>query len=82
MTDRTIKIGKRTSEQDITIVLPNGEEILVQYRNYDKESGPSVDFILPTPMPVNCYRGTELKPAKPIKKSRNVLMADQLTLIF
>lgn len=82
MSDKTIKIGPKVVEKDITIELPNGEEVVVQYRAYDEESGPSLDIILPKPMPINCYRGSEMKPAKAVGKSGNVRNGDQITLIF
>ena len=81
--NRVVRIGKKTIERDTRIVLPAGEEVVIQFRNYDgtAEAGFTLDILLPTPMPVNNFLGVEMKPA-PAMGRGHVREADQLTLIF
>ena len=78
---RVIRIGKKTIEQDTRIVLPTGEEVVIQFRHYDEEVGFTLDILLPAPMPVNNFLGVEMSPAPAMGKG-HVRKADQLTLVF
>lgn len=79
-----IKINRRTVERDIDVVLPSGETIVLQYRAYDPELGPTVDILLPSPMPVNNFIGAGMSPAPRWRRTtgHHVRRADQLTLVF
>ena len=80
--DKNIKIAGKTVEEDIVITLPDGREVLVQYRNYEgdnKGNGASLDIILPKPMNVYNWIGTEMKPAK-IVGAKEIHLADQLCI--
>lgn len=87
MTSKRIKIGK-ASEQDIILVMPNGKEVIIQYRNYGDEDSqgypcatPCIDIILPENCPVSNWEGSDMKPATACcKKSPEVRMADQLCI--
>ena len=82
MSESTINIGKKVVEKDVVIVLPNKEVVRIQYRRYD-DDGPSLDILLPEPMPVNNFIGSEMKPAKALSKGKqHIRQADQITLVF
>jgi hypothetical protein len=81
-----MKVKLTGVEKDVVLVLPDGREIEVQYRNYegDKKTGEgaSIDIVLPAPTAVNCYQGVEMKPAKQWgggEKKSHIRLADQLT---
>ena len=87
--EKAMKVKLSGVEKDVVLVLPDGREIEVQYRNYegDKKTGEgaTVDFILPSPHPVYNFLGSDLKPSKKAKgfrKATNVLEADQLTIVL
>ena len=83
MSESTINIGKKVVEKDIVIVLPNKDVVRIQYRHYDDDGGPSLDILLPEPMPVNNFIGSEMKPAKALSKGKqHIRQADQITLVF
>lgn len=84
-----MKVKLTGVEKDVVLVLPNGREIVVQYRNYEGDrktgEGASVDVILPAPTAVNCYRGVGLTPADALGKDKrhsHIRLADQLTMIL
>jgi len=84
-TDKTIKVKKGTAEQDITIVLPNKKEIVVQYRNYegdqDTGEGASIDVLLPGTSIVHNWIGRDMKPALEYNKQAHIRIADQIMFI-
>lgn len=53
----TIQLGQR--EADITLVLPNGQLIELQYRLLS----PSIDICLPEPTSVTNWTGEDMEPA-------------------
>jgi len=70
-------------EVDVAVVFPNGSRWVLQYRDYDEDSGPTVDVLLENVSHVHCWRGESLTPAAtalPGKEGRHVRYADQLTI--
>jgi len=86
-TDKTIKVKKGIAEQDITIVLPNKKEIVVQYRNYegdqDTGEGASIDVLLPGTSIVHNWIGRDMEPAQQDRQAEqaHIRIADQIMFI-
>ena len=83
---RTLKIPA-VPEYDVRIVLPNGVEWLMQYRNYngdlDTGEGGSVDLLLDRKRPVYNWAGGGMGAARATRKSEpHVRKADQLCFVF
>jgi hypothetical protein len=82
---KKIKIPELIVEQDIIVVLPDGREVTLQYRNYegnDRGEGASLDILLPKPMLVYNWIGSDMKPAKNLKGKgyEGQHVADQLCI--
>ena len=54
-----VEIKLPVHDTEVLLILPNGEEIICQFRI----EGPSIDFCLPEDMPVHNYKGDDLEPA-------------------
>lgn len=59
---------------DVSLRLPNGDYIMVQFR----VDGPSVDIILPTECETINWRGDDMEPAQLVKGSKNVHLSKQV----
>ena len=51
-------------DTDITLRLPNGKLIAIQFR----VEQPSIDFILPENCAVNCWKGDDMEPAGAMRR--------------
>jgi hypothetical protein len=54
-----VDINLPTHDTDVTLFLPNGTPIVIQWR----VEGPSIDICLDTERPVNNWEGDDMKPA-------------------
>ena len=66
--DKTIKISKNTMEEDITIVLPDKSEIIIQYRCYDDENEATLDICFENHMNIVNWQDDDMTPAKASKE--------------
>lgn len=84
--DRKVIIIKGTTEQDIYIVLPDGRQVTVQYRNYEGDtatgSGGTLDVVLPEIMAVTNWEGSDMKPAARVNRQDHVRDADQIMVVL
>jgi hypothetical protein len=85
MEDKTEKVGRYISsdvkvqlpkhDADVTLFLPNGEPVLIQWRL----DGPSLDVCFATEYNVHAFQGDDLKPADRVFDSdQHVRNAKQL----
>ena len=51
-------------EQDIVLIMPDGQKMLVQYRAYEGPSEPTIDICLDSPTYVSNWCDDEMTPAK------------------
>jgi hypothetical protein len=66
--DKTIKISKNAMEEDITIILPDESEIILQYRCYDDdENEATLDICFENHMNVVNWEDDDMTPAKASK---------------
>lgn len=52
-----------THDTDINVLLPNGEQVILQFR----VESPSLDIILPGDLPVTNWSGDDMQPAKALR---------------
>jgi hypothetical protein len=67
--DKTIKISKNTMEEDITIILPDKSEIIIQYRCYDDdENEATLDICFENHMNIVNWQDDNMTPSKASKE--------------
>lgn len=65
---------------DLTIVFPNGKELLIQARpsNADVDYLGSLDIIFPDNQAITCWEGDNMKPAKGVRGAPEGRIAKQI----
>jgi hypothetical protein len=66
----------KKGDTDLDLILPNDMVVTLQFR----EEGNSVDVILPERSAVINWEGTDMKPAKAMKRRQHIRFADQLCI--
>lgn len=61
----SMEIQLPNHESDITLILPNGKEVALQYRM----EGPTMDICLPEELAVTNWEGDDMSPAPPLTDS-------------
>ena len=64
ITGNVIVFTQDDVEQDITLIMPNGKKVLLQYRAYSDPDMPTIDICLDDPVYVTNYSDDEMTPAK------------------
>ena len=64
ITGNVIVFTQDDVEQDITLIMPNGKKVLLQYRAYEDPNMPTIDICLDDPVFVNNWCDDEMTPAK------------------
>jgi hypothetical protein len=73
------KVALPRHDADVTLTLPNKDEILLQWR----VDGPTLDVCLPKPdHVVNCWYGHDLAPSPPVQGFAHVRQCGQLCINF
>lgn len=79
---KPIKIGKNVVEEDIELILPNGEKIVIQYRAYE-EDGCTIDICLESNANVINWSDDDMTPALPDPQIPEVMQnVKQLSFSF
>lgn len=83
---KRVQIRPGTVERDIVLCIPGGQEVLIQYRNYEGDpitgNGATMDVLLGRTRTVHNWSGSEMTPAKALRGSSHVRRADQLMWII
>ena len=70
--DNTIVFTSDDVEQDITLVLPDGQKIILQYRSYDyPHTPPTIDFCMDKHVFLVNWSDDEMTPAIPNQYNPN-----------
>ncbi len=73
MTGNVITFTEDNVEEDITLVLPNGQKIVLQYRAYDDPKRPTIDVCMDSHFCLVNWGDDEMTPAIPDQHKPNVL---------